>query len=85
MPTKGTSAKPKYNLYREALVVRLFAFRMEGKGVTPNVSGVRKRKTGLGSKQHRIQAVELSQRSQTDVQMVSNIPAPRNGCPIFRF
>ena len=32
MPTKGTSAKPKYNLYREALVVKLFAFRMERKG-----------------------------------------------------
>ena len=35
-----------------------------------------------GYKQHRLQAVELS---QTAVQIVSNPPAPSNGCPIYRF
>ena len=35
-----------------------------------------------GSKRHSIQAVE---RSQTDVQIVSNLPAPSNGSPIYRF
>ena len=38
-----------------------------------------------GSKRHSLQAVELSQRSQTAVQIVSNLPAPSNGGPIYRF
>ena len=37
-----------------------------------------------GSKRHSIQAVELSQQSQTAVQIVSNPPAPSNGVPIYR-
>ena len=39
----------------------------------------------LGSKRHRLQVVELSQRLQTAMQIVSNLPAPRNGGPIYRF
>ena len=30
-------------------------------------------------------AVELSQRTQAAVQIMSNLPAPSNGCPIYRF
>ena len=41
--------------------------------------------TSHGSKQHSLQAVELSQRSQTAVQILSNLPYPSNGCPIYRF
>ena len=32
-----------------------------------------------------LQAVELSQRTQAAVQIVSNLPAPSNGGPIYRF
>ena len=39
-------------------------------------------KWDMGSKRHRLQAVELS---QTAVQIVSNLPAPSNGDPIYRF
>ena len=39
----------------------------------------------LGSKRHSLQAVELSQRTQAAVQIVSNLPAPSNGGPIYRF
>ena len=42
-------------------------------------------KRNLGSKRHSLQAVELSQRTQTAVQIVSNLPAPSNGGPIYRF
>ena len=38
-----------------------------------------------GSKRHSLQAVELSQRTQAAVQIVSNLPAPNNGGPIYRF
>ena len=38
-----------------------------------------------GSKRHSLQAVELSQRIQAAVQIVSNFPAPSNGGPIYRF
>ena len=38
-----------------------------------------------GSKRHSLQAVELSQRTLAVVQIVSNIPAPSNGSPIYRF
>ena len=38
-----------------------------------------------GSKRHSIQAVELSQRTQAAVQIVSNLPAPSNGGLIYRF
>ena len=38
-----------------------------------------------GSKRHSLQAVELSQRTQAAVQIVSNIPATSNGGPIYRF
>ena len=34
------------------------------------------------SKRHSLQAVDLSQRSQTAVQIVLNLPAPSNGGPI---
>ena len=37
---------------------------------------------GGGSKRHSLKAVELS---QTDVQIVSNLPAPSNWVPIYRF
>ena len=36
-----------------------------------------------GSKRHNLQAVELSQRSQTAVQIVLNLPAPSNGGLIY--
>ena len=36
-------------------------------------------------KRHSLQAVELSQRTQAAVQIVSNLPAPSNGGPIYRF
>ena len=39
----------------------------------------------LGSKRHSLQAVELSQRTQAAVQIVSNLPAPSDGGPIYRF
>ena len=38
-----------------------------------------------GSKRHSLQAVELSQQTQAGVQIVSNLPAPSNGGPIYRF
>ena len=38
-----------------------------------------------GSKRHSLQVVELSQRTQAAVQIVSNLPAPSNGGPIYRF
>ena len=38
-----------------------------------------------GSKRHSLQAVELSQRTQAAVQIVSNLPAPSNGDTIYRF
>ena len=37
------------------------------------------------SKRHSLQAVELSQRTQAAVQIVSNLPDPSNGGPIYRF
>ena len=37
------------------------------------------------SKRHSLQAVELSQRTQAAVQFVSNLHAPSNGGPIYRF
>ena len=37
-----------------------------------------------GSKRHNLQAVELSQRSQTAMQMLSNFPPPAMGDPIYR-
>ena len=43
------------------------------------------RVTNSGSKRHSLQAVELSQRTQAAVQIVSNLPAPTNGGPIYRF
>ena len=39
----------------------------------------------LGSKRQSLQAVKLSQRTQAAVQIVSNLPAPSNGDPIYRF
>ena len=39
----------------------------------------------VGSKRHSLQAVELSQWTQAAVQIVSNLPAPNNGGPIYRF
>ena len=44
-----------------------------------------KRIVPFGSKRHSLQAVELSQRTQAAVQIVSNLPAPINGGPIYRF
>ena len=41
--------------------------------------------SGPSSKRHSLQAVELSQRTQTAVQIVSNLPAPSNGGPIYVF
>ena len=41
--------------------------------------------TDIGSKRHSLQAVELSQWFQAAVQIVSNLPAPSNGGPIYRF
>ena len=38
-----------------------------------------------GSKRHSLQVVELSQWTQATVQIVSNHPAPSNGCPIYHF
>ena len=38
-----------------------------------------------GSKRHSLQAFELSQRTLAAVQIVSDLPAPRNGGPIYRF
>ena len=38
-----------------------------------------------GSKRHSLQAVELSQWFQPAVQIVSNLPAPSIGGPIYRF
>ena len=42
-------------------------------------------KLSKGSKRHSLQAVELSQWFQAAVQIVSNLPAPSNGGPIYRF
>ena len=39
----------------------------------------------MGSKRHSLQAVELSQQTQAAVQIVSNLPDPINGGPIYRF
>ena len=38
-----------------------------------------------GSKRHSLQAVEQSHRTQAAVQIGSNLPAPSNGGPIYRF
>ena len=43
------------------------------------------RHTYSGSKRHSLQAVELSQRTQAAVQIVSNLPAPSNGGPDLPF
>ena len=37
------------------------------------------------SKQHSLQAAELSQWNQAAVQIVSNLPAPSNGGPMYHF
>ena len=47
--------------------------------------GCNRRPYRRGSKRHSLQAVELSQRTQADLQIVSNPPAPSNGGPIYRF
>ena len=39
----------------------------------------------VGSKRHSLQAVELSQCTQAAVQIVSNLPTPSDGGPIYRF
>ena len=39
----------------------------------------------LGSKRHILQAVALSHRTEAAVQIVSNLPAPSNRGPIYRF
>ena len=39
----------------------------------------------FGSKRHSLQAVKLSQWFEAAVQIVSNLPAPSNGGPIYRF
>ena len=41
--------------------------------------------TLIGSKRHILQAVELSQWFQVAMQIVSNLPAPSIGGPIYRF
>ena len=38
-----------------------------------------------GSKRHSLQSVELSQRTQAAVLIVSNLPVPSNGGSIYRF
>ena len=48
----------------------------------PRCSG---RGSGVRSKRHSPQVVELSQQTRTAVQIVSNPPAPSNGGPIYRF
>ena len=53
--------------------------------VTCSVANVTAEVKDLGSKRHSLQAVELSQRTQAAVQIVSNLPAPSNGGPIYRF
>ena len=47
--------------------------------------GCNRRPYRRGSKRHGLQAVELSQRTQAAVQIVSNLPPPSNGDPIYRF
>ena len=47
--------------------------------------GCNRRPYRRGSKRHSLQAVELLQRTQAAVQIVSNLPAPSNGGPIYRF
>ena len=51
------------------------------------IVNVMKRKSNpIGDyKRHSLQAVELSQWFQAAVQIVSNLPAPSNGGPIYRF
>ena len=39
----------------------------------------------MSSKRHSLQAVELSQWTHAAVQIVSNLPAPSNGGPIYFF
>ena len=46
--------------------------------------GCKRRPYGRSSKRHSLQAVELSQRTQAAVQIVSNLPAPSNGGPLYR-
>ena len=47
--------------------------------------GCKRDESIAGSKRHSLQAVELSQWTQAAVQIVSNLPAPSNGGPIYRF
>ena len=49
------------------------------------IKDMKEKKATDGSKRHSIQAVELSQWFQAAVQIVSNLPAPSNGGPIYRF
>ena len=49
------------------------------------ISTTEMRKRHEGSKRHSLQAVELSQRTQAAVQIVSNLPTPSNVGPIYRF
>ena len=51
-----------------------------------NVNVMKRKSNHIGgSKRHSLQVVELSQRTQAAVQIVSNLPAPSNGGPIYRF
>ena len=50
-----------------------------------NVEARIRRTNVTGSKRHILQELELLQRTQAAVQIVSNLPAPSNGGPIYRF
>ena len=49
------------------------------------LSGVKNVTVDFGSKRHSLEALELSQRPQTAVQIVSNLPAPAMGARITVF
>ena len=51
----------------------------------PTHMGMKRISKYVGSKRHSLQAVELSRRLQTAVQIVSKPPAPSNGGPDLPF
>ena len=56
-----------------------------GSRVSPSIFGLMFMGSVMYSKRHRLQAMELSQRTQAAVQIMSNLSAPSNGGPDLPF
>ena len=74
-----------YHIRLTTLGLSTLQLRRDGADMFKILSGYEVRLHKIGSKRHSLQAVDLSQRTQAAVQIVSNLPAPINGGPIYRF